>query len=49
MYNYEITDFPDDPHAECSLYVYRGRIIGGDIHSPAINGFMMPLQSKENG
>lgn len=55
MYTCGLSNFPEDPNAQCSLYVYRGKIIGGDVHSPGINGFMLPLnyrqaeQMKENG
>ncbi len=56
MYVYELTNYPGDPEALCSLYVYRGKIVGGDIHSPGINGSMRPLNGdlaeqskKENG
>ena len=49
MYTYELAEDPAYPGAECSLYVYRGKIIGGDIHSPEISGYMLPLNVKENG
>ena len=35
-----------------ALYVYRGRVIGGDIHSVAFEGYMRPLfpaDNEENG
>ena len=49
MYTYELCNYPGERQPECSLYVYRGRIIGGDIHSNAVNGFMLPLVQKQNG
>ena len=51
MYVYELSNHPDDPEALCSLYVYRGKIVGGDVHSPRVDGFMGPLtagQAAEN-
>ena len=49
MYTYELSENPAYPDAECSLYVYHGKIIGGDVHSPGIRGYMLPLNAKENG
>ena len=44
-----ISNCPEDSGAQCTLYAYRGRLIGGDIHSPAFSGYMRPLTDKENG
>ena len=31
-----------------TLYVYEGRVVGGDIHSAALNGFMHELRPRPN-
>ena len=47
MYVYRLTNCPGDAETLCTLYVRRGRIVGGDIHSTAFRGFMRPLQRTE--
>jgi len=37
---YEITNFPEQPTMRGTLLVYDGRIIGGDLCTPALDGFM---------
>lgn len=49
VYTYTLKNCPEDSGAQCTLYAYRGRLIGGDIHSPAFSGYMRPLTDKENG
>ena len=45
MVTYPLTNYPStDEEVLCSLYIFKGRIIGGDIHSTAFDGFMRPLQ-----
>lgn len=44
LYTYRITNHPDAEEADASLYVYRSRLIGGDIHSTSFTGFMSPLR-----
>ncbi len=48
LYSYrvkEYADFDKDTYAYANLLIYKGRIIGGDISSTAIDGKMYPLKS----
>ena len=45
LYSYTVTNWPDDTQTVLAdLYVYKNRIIGGDIHSTNLNGFMIGLK-----
>ena len=44
LYTYAVTNWPDESQTVlANLYVYRGRVIGGDIHSTNLDGFMIGL------
>ncbi len=49
VYTYDLTERCEDQRIQCTLFLFRNRIIGGDIHSTAFEGFMKPLAQKENG
>lgn len=43
-YTYELSDYPGfDGRVLAVLYVWRGRVIAGDIHTARVDGFMRPL------
>ncbi len=44
MFTYRILNYPVNGEVQCSLYQYKNRIVGGDIHSVAIDGFMTGLK-----
>ena len=45
LFTYDITNWPDESQTVlANLYVYRGRVIGGDIHSTNLDGFMVGLR-----
>lgn len=45
MYTYSVTNYPDKSQTVlANLYVYKNRIIGGDVHSTNLNGFMVGLK-----
>ncbi|MBR1456433.1 MAG: DUF4830 domain-containing protein [Oscillospiraceae bacterium] len=47
QYSYEITNYPNsDQTVLVTLYVQGRRLIAGDIHSTALNGFMHGLAMK---
>ena len=48
MVTYRLLNYPVDDEVLCTLYLYKNRIIGGDIHSTAFTGFMRELHSMEN-
>ncbi len=39
-YTYHITNYPDRKEVNANLLVYKGRVIGGDISSAELNGFV---------
>lgn len=46
-YTYKVTNYPDyDGIVYVNLIVYRGRVIGGDVCSADVNGFVVSLDGK---
>ena len=44
QYNYVVTNYPGyDQTVYATLYLQNGRLIAGDIHTAAVNGFMHEL------
>lgn len=44
IYTYELIDCPDwDGRVFAVLYIFRGRVIAGDIHTASVEGFLRPL------
>lgn len=44
LYTYTVTNYPDQGQTVLAdLYVYKNRVIGGDVHSTDLNGFMIGL------
>ena len=43
VYNLPVTNHESTDHVWATLIVYRSTVIGGDIHSAAMDGFMEPL------
>ena len=44
VYTYQVTNYPVQGDVLATLYVLKGRVIAGDIHSTAIDGFMHGLK-----
>lgn len=45
QYTYRVTNYENAPgDVNATIYVYNGQIIGGDIHSTAVDGFMHGLK-----
>ncbi len=45
LYTYSIRNFPDESQTVlANLYLLHGRIIGGDVHSTNLNGFMAAVK-----
>lgn len=45
LYSYTVLNYPDPEQTVIAhLYIYRNRIIGGDIHSTNLNGFMIGIK-----
>ena len=53
QYRYRLTNYPDCGQSVwVTLYAYQGRVIGGDIHTVSLDGFMhelRPNQEKPTG
>ena len=44
-FTYELSSYPTgEEHVTAQLFVYKGRAIGGDIHSASLGGFMHGLK-----
>jgi hypothetical protein len=47
VYSLPITNYPGwNGTVYAVVYLYRGRLIGGDIHAAALDGFMIGLESR---
>lgn len=40
LFTYTVKNYPGEDTVECCLYVYKNRVIGGDVHSTSFTGFM---------
>ncbi|MEA4920373.1 MAG: DUF4830 domain-containing protein [Clostridiaceae bacterium] len=47
LYTYGLTEYPGAENVLCDLLVYRDRIIGGNIYTVALDGFMCGLTPQE--
>lgn len=44
LYTYKVTNHESTDTVLAELYVYKGRVVGGDIHSSSLDGFMCGLK-----
>ena len=45
--SYDLVGFPDwDGRVIATLYLFRGRPIGGDLHTASADGFIRPLRAE---
>lgn len=45
LYTYRVTNWPEkELTVLADIYIYRNRVIAGDIHSTAVDGFMIALR-----
>ena len=50
QYCYDVTNYPGGQgKVIVSLYLQNGKVIAGDVHSTAVNGFMHGLSRAESG
>ncbi len=42
-WTYRVLNIPDQGEVLANLYIYKNKIVGGDIHSTALDGFMHGL------
>lgn len=45
-YTYKIKNYPSEDGVVANLIVYKGKLIGGDVSSPKMGGFMHALSEK---
>lgn len=43
-FTYNVVNYPVDDEVQAVLYIYDGKVVGGDIHSTALDGFMHGLK-----
>lgn len=48
-WTYPVVNYPSDSPVEAHLYIYKDKIIGGDIASTALDGFMIGLSKQAAG
>ena len=46
-YRYKVTNHPSGTAVYANLLIYRGRVIGGDISSAAMNGFVYGFRGED--
>ena len=46
LYTYKVTNHESTDTVLAELYVYKGDVVGGDIHSAALDGFMYGLKKE---
>ena len=49
LYTYKVLDSNLGDNVLASLYVSDGRVVGGDVHSTALDGFMCGLRQEKQG
>ena len=47
LYTYKVQDSKVGENVLASLYVYNGSVVGGDVHSTALDGFMCGLKQQK--
>ena len=46
VYSYLVTNYESDSPVLATLYIYRNRVIAGDIHATAMDGFMHGIRRE---
>ncbi|MBE6696854.1 MAG: DUF4830 domain-containing protein [Ruminococcaceae bacterium] len=49
LYTYKVTNHNSNDTVYAQLYVYKNKVIGGDIHSSSLDGFMCGLKNANPG
>ena len=47
LYTYTVTNYPGQADVRCDLLVHRNKVIGGNLYTTAIDGFMHGLKPAE--
>lgn len=43
-YTYKVTNYPSSDNVQANVYILNGQVIGGDVHSTSIDGFMRGIK-----
>ena len=46
VYSYVVTNYETDDAVLCTIYLYKNRVIAGDVHSAALDGFMHGIRQS---
>ena len=46
VYSYVVTNYETDEPVLCTIYLYKNRVIAGDIHSTSLDGFMHGIRKN---
>lgn len=46
QYTYRVTNSPEEGEVLAQMFVYKGQVIGGDVHSTALDGFMCGIKGN---
>ncbi len=46
LYTYRVTNYESEETVLAQLYICQGQVIGGDIHSSSLDGFMCGIKDK---
>ena len=46
VYSYVVTNYETDEPVLCTIYLYKNRVIAGDVHSAALDGFMHGIRQS---
>ena len=46
-YTFEVKNFHDIEGVRINVLIYQGKVVGGDIMTIAIDGFMLPLTKRD--
>ena len=47
VYSYVVTNYETDEPVLCTIYLYKNRVIAGDLHSTALDGFMHGIRQSK--
>ena len=47
VYTYVVTNYETDEPVLCTIYLYKNRVIAGDLHSTALDGFMHGIRQSK--
>ena len=46
VYSYVVTNYETEEPVLCTIYLYKNRVIAGDVHSTSLDGFMHGIRKS---